>query len=132
MSANPSHTLNTYIKAGCEYIIGFCGFGYMGVSNETAPKFIEAIAEVEKEAQENVAEIREKIDAENKAEIAHAEKIVKEAEAIINDGGKLRTNVERKAWEKQYNNCMNEGGEGYVPHYPSIEEYENAKKVLNR
>jgi len=128
MTDNPSPTLKNCIKGGCEYVIGFCGFGYIGASKETAPKILELIAEVEKEATENVAEIREKIDAEHDAEIAHAEKIVKKAESIINDGGKLRTNAERKAWEKQYNNCMNEGGEGYVPHYPSIEEYENAKK----
>lgn len=47
-------------------------------------------------------------------------------------GGKLRTNEERKVWEHNYNNLMNEGGEGYVPHYPSVEEYESAKARLNK
>ena len=35
-----------------------------------------------------------------------------------------------KKMEKQYNDLYNEGGEGYIPHFYTFEEYEYAKKQL--
>ena len=85
---------------------------------------------------ENAAKVLAAIE-ETKAEVTpakltEAQAVITEAEAIINKGCKLRTNAERKVWEHNYNNIVNEGGEGYVPHLPSVEEYEVAKKRLNK
>lgn len=37
-----------------------------------------------------------------------------------------------KMLKKQYNNIHNEGGEGYIPHFYTYEEYEYAKKLLSK
>lgn len=37
---------------------------------------------------------------------------------------------ERDAWEKEFNDIYNEGGEGFVPHYISIEELSEMKNRL--
>lgn len=43
---------------------------------------------------------------------------------------KLYTREEAKRLAKQYNDVYNEGGEGYIPHYYTIDEVEAAKKWL--
>ena len=42
--------------------------------------------------------------------------------------GKLYTKEEAKLERKKYNDVFNEGGEGYVPHFYTVDEYEFAKK----
>ena len=37
---------------------------------------------------------------------------------------------EYKAWAKNYNNVVNEGGEGYIPDLPTTESYEAAKMYI--
>lgn len=44
---------------------------------------------------------------------------------------KLYTKEEAVKKRRDYNNLYNEGGEGYVPHFYTIEEYEFAKTKLN-
>lgn len=44
---------------------------------------------------------------------------------------KLYTIDEANKKRKQYNNFYNEGGEGYIPHFWTIDEYEYAKEKLN-
>lgn len=106
----------------------------INLKDENAAKVLAAIEETKAEvtpAKLTEAQAKE-AEVTDKAEEAEAQAVVTEAEAIINKGGKLRTNEERKVWEHNYNNLMNEGGEGYVPHYPSVEEYESAKARLNK
>ena len=43
---------------------------------------------------------------------------------------KLYTREEAQAERKRYNNLFNEGGEGFVPHFYTVEEYEWAKENL--
>lgn len=43
---------------------------------------------------------------------------------------KLYTRDEAKRLAKQYNDLYNEGGEGYIPHYYTVDEVEAAKKWL--
>lgn len=63
---------------------------------------------------------------EIKAELDTAKKIIKKAE----NQPDLPSWDEARRRERQYNDIINEGGEGYVPHVYSREEYENAKKVI--
>ena len=44
---------------------------------------------------------------------------------------KLYTKEEAERKRTAYNNAYNEGGEGYVPHFYTVEEYEYAKSKLN-
>ena len=43
---------------------------------------------------------------------------------------KLYTREESQAERKRYNDLFNEGGEGFVPHFYTVEEYEWAKENL--
>lgn len=43
---------------------------------------------------------------------------------------KLYTREEAQAERKRYNNLFNEGGEGFVPHFYTVEEYEWTKENL--
>lgn len=66
-------------------------------------------------------------------DVAKAEKeirIAKEVVAEVTDPEKLMTRDQIKKWRISYNNINNEGGEGYIPHQISKEEYEDAVKLL--
>lgn len=101
---------------------------------ENAEKVLAAIEEAKADVTTDEVKACKKAETEvaDKEERAEAQAVIEAAERVINNGNKLRTNAERKVWERNYNNAMNEGGEGYVPHYPSVEEYEAAKARLNR
>lgn len=57
-----------------------------------------------------------------------------EAQKIVDDAAKyttpLMTDAQYKVWAKNYNNVVNEGGDGYVPHLITIEQLAYARKVL--
>ncbi len=60
---------------------------------------------------------------------------VEEAKAIIKSAEKQKdipTRDEARKRMKQYNDFMNEGGEGFVLHIYSAEEYEYAKQIVAR
>lgn len=67
---------------------------------------------------------------------ANAKKVAKKAEAqkIIDKAAKyaepLMTNAEYQKWATNYNNVVNEGGDGYVPSLITVEQLEYAKRVL--
>lgn len=65
-----------------------------------------------KETEESIAEYRQIIEQCEKQE-------------------KLYTKEEAVKKRRDYNNLYNEGGEGYIPHFYTIEEYEFAKTKLN-
>ena len=76
------------------------------------------------------------LDAERQAEAeqakiaedrAYYEDVVKRASRQP----KLYTREEAKRLAKQYNDLYNEGGEGYIPHYYTIDEVEAAKQWLS-
>lgn len=98
---------------------------------ENAKKVEKAIEETKNEVMTDEARefFAKKEQAKKNGQKKRAEATIKKAEKIINNGGKLRTNKERAEWERNYNNVMNEGGEGFIPHSPSVEEYEEAKKI---
>ena len=61
-------------------------------------------------------------------EIVTAQAIVSQAKKESID--KLLTEIEIKAWRKNYNNVVNEGGEGYIPSRISKKAYQKALKIL--
>lgn len=60
-------------------------------------------------------------------EIYYYKKVIKECE-----NHKLYHKEDIKNIRKQYNDIHNEGGEGYIPHFYTYEEYEYAKKQLSK
>lgn len=60
-------------------------------------------------------------------EIYYYKKVIKECE-----NHKLYHKEDIKNIKKQYNDIHNEGGEGYIPHFYTYEEYEYAKKQLSK
>lgn len=54
---------------------------------------------------------------------------IAKAEAL---GDKIRSAADQAAWERNYNNVVNEGGDGYVPHQISREELAELRAKLAR
>lgn len=79
------------------------------------------------EAQEYRAKEEKKAKESKKAS---ALQYIARAEKYMTSGQKLMTIEEYKAWARNYNNVMNEGGEGYIPDLPTKEAYEAAKKEI--
>lgn len=71
----------------------------------------------------NTKEILEK---ENK-QINYYKELIKNIEKH-----KLYHAQDVRKMKKQYNDIHNEGGEGYIPHFYTFEEYEYAKKLLSK
>lgn len=71
-------------------------------------------------------ELKEKQEVED--QIKKYSEIIRECEAA----DKLYTIEEAIEARRKYNNLYNEGGFGYVPEYHTIDEYKNAKEMLNR
>ncbi len=72
-------------------------------------------------------ELKEKKIADEKES---ARKYVERAEKYMESGQKLMTSEEYRAWARNYNNIMNEGGEGYIPDLPTKEAYEASKEFI--
>lgn len=71
-----------------------------------------------------------KENAKKNAERKKCEAVISACEDIIRTKGRLMTAKEAKAWLRNYNNVVNEGGEGFLPKIWTVEEYESAKKKL--
>lgn len=56
--------------------------------------------------------------------------IVQRCEAIKAAGNLYGTKEEAQKAKEKYNDFYNEGGDGYVPHFWTVEEYEDAKIKL--
>lgn len=74
----------------------------------------------------NDKKCNEKLIKEKSESIEHYKKIVQACESQE----KLYTKEESIAKTKEWNDIHNEGGEGFVPHFYTIDEYEYAKKKL--
>ena len=93
----------------------------------TMPEDIyDSIAQTMSDFENNFADIVERKAKKLETEKAELIKFIEKAE-----GQKwLPTNAEYAAWRKNYNNVMNEGGEGYIPSCITREALENAKLKL--
>ena len=97
---------------------------------EMAAKYeawINGIFEAGKPEELKAAETAE-AEAKAEQEIEYAKRIVAEAEKQKD----IPSVTEARRRMKAYNDAMNEGGYGYVPHIISREEYEEAKKTLEK
>jgi len=100
----------------------------------------EAINEAIKEMREEIAiAFNEQTDAEKSAIKKAAEQAekIEYYEGVIASAEKegvenLLTRAELEIWRKEYNDGMNEGGEGYIPTRISKEQYEEALSVIGR
>lgn len=84
------------------------------------------------EMPEEMKEREEKKAAEKKeAEKKRAEKVIEECEKVIASRGSLMTEKEAEAYLRRLNDCLNEGGEGFLPKVWTQEEYAAAKRTLS-
>lgn len=133
---------SSYAKA-IEYNFLYEGFfEKMGLDkNKNYTKVGEAITEGEQVAKEINAAINKmktqiteefgmktKEEIEKEEEIAEAKEIVKKTEKFGIEN--LMTEAEYRQWRTNYNNIMNEGGEGYIPQRITKEDYEWALNKL--
>jgi hypothetical protein len=112
-----------------------CIFGTpVGLKKESYDLLAKAVSEVEAEA--SFAEYDDYVKAEKESDAAaertEAEQVIAKADAEIATKGKLMTAKEIAVWNRNYNNVMNEGGEGYIPEHVSKEMYEDAVKTVRR
>lgn len=68
----------------------------------------------------------EKLAKEKAEDIEHYKKVIQACESQQ----ELYTKEESIAKAKEWNDIHNEGGEGFIPHFYTIDEYEYAKKKL--
>lgn len=101
----------------------------VGIANpEDAERYEKWIAEIMDggKSDEVKAYEKEQKEKENKEKVENAKNTIQKAEAQKD----IPTREEAKRRMKQYNDVMNEGGEGYVPYIISVEEYEYAKEIV--
>ena len=100
------------------------------LKKETTDKVRQAIAEAvaTEKPEKMIKEEAEKEEKNRQWEIRNCQEIIKNAEKEGID--KLLTRKELRAWRRNYNNIMNEGGEGFIPNRVSREDYEMAKLKL--
>ena len=65
-------------------------------------------------------------------EIDSARKVIKSAETTLLRNERLMTEKEARAWQKNYNDVMNEGGEGYIPGITTEESLRYALEILKK
>jgi len=102
------------------------------LSEASYKKLESAVKEVEADAdfEEYDNFVNGKVNAENTAKKDEAERVIELAEKEIASKGKLMTRTEKANWIHNYNNLMNEGGEGFVPEVICQEQYDFAVKTL--
>ena len=103
----------------------------IGFSNsedaERYEKWISGIIESGKTDEVRAYEKAEK-EVKIKEKLERAKKTIIKAERQKD----IPTKAEAKRRMKQYNDVMNEGGEGYVPCIISLDEYEHAKEIVKK
>lgn len=78
------------------------------------------------------SEVEEIETEKEEKEMAEKIEIAKEIIAKVENGTKLMSAKGYEYWKKQCNNFWNEGGEGYIPERITTEQYEWAKKILEK
>lgn len=94
---------------------------------EIVEKFLQEVIEAGKSEEVKSYEA-EKATAEKAKEIAAAQKIIDKAATYTQP---LMTEAKYRAWARNYNNVMNEGCEGYIPEYITVEQLERARKIVS-
>ena len=85
------------------------------------------------EAQELISRRDAAKNAKKGREIKKEIESLEESIAQVDDPSALPSKKEADAWMRNYNNVVNEGGSGFVPHKVSKEEYEyNQKELANK
>jgi len=74
-------------------------------------------------------EKKEKEESE-RARLEWANRILKEAETRKAHGMEILSETAERQWRKNYNNAMNEGGEGYIPRRATLEDIAKAEEIL--
>lgn len=105
----------------------------VGLTASNKAKVMDAIESLKAEVTPAGVETEEEKAKKEKAaaERKRAEYVVAECEKRLEHGA-LKTRAEAKIWLENYNNAMNEGGEGFLPKVWTAEDYEEAKAVLGR
>jgi hypothetical protein len=93
-----------------------------GHTEEIMTAYREAVAEGTSE------ECKAEEQKEHQAEIERAKELISRAESQKD----IPTAAEHKIWARNYNNVVNEGGEGYIPVIITKEQYESAKQFVAR
>ena len=106
------------------------GMGIAFTKQEDAERYEKWVAEIiESGKSDEVKDYEEKqIEKKVEEELNYAKRIIEKAEKQIN----IPNQEEAERRMKQYNDIANEGGEGYVPHIISMEEYMYAKGVIEK
>jgi len=73
-----------------------------------------------------------KTNAERERKVKNLLSIIKEGNDYIKNTGKIPTMSEVRQKKQNWNNIHNEGGNGYVPDWVSLEEYNDAKNQLSQ
>lgn len=103
----------------------------VGFANpEDAERYEKWIAEIIDGGKSDEVKAYEKAEKEKeiKEKVESAKKTIAKAESQKD----IPTKAEAKRRMKQYNDVVNEGGEGYVPYIISVEEYEYAKEIVEK
>jgi hypothetical protein len=67
---------------------------------------------------------------ETEKKIALAKRIIENGDKEIANTGMLLTSSQVRAWQKNYNDIHNEGGDGFIPSRISKEEYDEAVSFI--
>lgn len=113
--------------AGLKKIWGINGIAFTAERAAEIEAFLNDVIASGKIAEANEIRAEEQA-AEDAEELERAEKIIEKAEAQKD----IPSREEAKRWMKWYNDAVNEGGEGFVPYVISREEYEAAKRTVER
>lgn len=92
----------------------------------------DAIAQdaIENTTDEAAQVIKNKKEKERQFRIDSAKYVLEKSKSTRKLDGKLMTEAQAKKWKKEYNDLMNEGGDGYIPDIITVERVEYAKRVL--
>lgn len=118
------NTIDVYGRPGIKKIWGIKGIGFTKERAAEIDSFLQDV--IEEGKTEEVRAYEAEKAAKEKAEHRQSlENFLAEAAKH-----KLYTAEEAKRMRKTWNNVINEGGSGYVPHFYTFEEVESAKREL--
>ncbi|HQB63988.1 MAG TPA: hypothetical protein PLL21_06355 [Sedimentibacter sp.] len=98
--------------------------GLFEISEEEIQKLRELNAKRKVQREKTEKEEREK------SRLDWANRILKEAKTRKAHGSEILSEAAERQWRKNYNDAINEGGEGYVPHRATLEDIAKAEEIL--
>lgn len=100
-------------------------FGDKYIAASAGKTILDNLAEMHEELSEERAE---KVEEAKVKKVEWAKEVIKEAETRKSE---ILSAEQEKVWRRNYNNAENEGGEGYIPRRVTLEDVEEAKRILN-